>query len=439
MSVMSLPTIRLSIALICTALISTISPAAAQDQSPNDILEASRNAIQEIDGFSAQFRMKGEAGAMFKDTLPSMNGQLFFGTHDELGRVIHCIGEARDQQTKPSLGIDILIAPDRYLWTDMPTRTIHERPSAGTSRGLPTAIPLMLLKSMVQDDPFATDADNAETIDLLTQETINGTLCDVIHIKRTKPKGRTSRSGSDAYTDAKWYIGAEDKLPRKLEHITDAGLVKITLIFELSNLKVMSPTQDQLDVARPDGFTFKSTMPKPNTDQPTEPVIDDPIGEPIESILTPTERPAGPTTPRVKYAPAYSFTPENGSQITNTTQDGRITVLYFWGSWCIPCIETSPMVSKLAEELATEPVDIFALAIREADPDQTRDDFSAAGYRHTLVLDADSLVSSFKARVFPTLIIINRDGEIVFQRSITKDLAADDLVASAKEAIQEAI
>ena len=435
---MSAHTIPLSIALIITTLISVVSPAIAQDQSPYDILEASRNAIQEIDGFSAQFRMKGEAGAMFKDTLPSMNGQLFFGTHDEFGRVIHCIGEAREQQTKPSLGIDILIAGDRYLWTDIATRTIHERPASGTSRGLPTAIPLVLLKSIVQDDPYATDTNNADSIDLLTQETINSVLCDVIHIKRTKPKGRTSRSGSDAYTDARWYIGAKDKLPRKLEHITDAGLVKITLIFELSNLKVMSPTQDQLDVTRPNGFSFKSTMPKPKADQPVEPEIDDPTNEPIGELSTPSQRPT-PSAPRIKYAPAYSFTPENGSQITNTTQDGRITVLYFWGSWCIPCVETSPMVSTLSQDFATEPVDVFALAIREADVNQTSDDFSAAGYHHRLVLDADSLVSTFKARVLPTLIVINRDGEIVFQKSITKDLAADDLVGSAKDAIQEAI
>ena len=382
----------------------------AQDQSPNEILEASKSALQEIDGFSAQFRMKAKGAAMFKDTLPSMSGQLFFGSNEELGRVIHCIGEAREQQTKPSLPMDILIASDRNLWTDLPKRTIHERPTSSGSRGLPSPIPLVLLKSIVQDDPYATDADNAESIDLLTQETVGGVLCDVVHIKRTKPNGRTSRSGSDAYTDARWYIGADDKLPRKLEHITDAGLIKITLIFELSNLKVTSPPQDMLDVTRPNGFAFKSTMPEPTTDSPSEPTAD----KPTEQSFT-NQRDTAPIASRARYAPPYSFTSAHQSEINNTTQDQRVTVLYFWGSWCIPSDETSPMVSALSEEFAanSSPVDIFALAIREANPDQTSSDFTADNYNHILVLDADPLVSLFKARVFPTLVVINGDGEIV--------------------------
>lgn len=431
---MPLNAFRLSIALLCTTLIGAISPAAAQDQSPNDILEASRSALAEISGFSAQFKMGGEGGSMFKDTLPSMSGQLFFGTNEEFGRVLHGIGESRDQQTMPLLPIDILIASDRYLWTDIPSRIINERPVSSKARGLPSAFPLVLLKSIIQEDPFANDADNAETIDLLTQETVNGTLCDVIHIKRNKPKGRTSRSGSDAYTDARWYIGVQDKLPRKLEHITDAGLIKITLAFELAGLKVIEPTQDQLDVTRPDGFKLKSTMPVPNADPITQIEPNLPLTQPR---INPT--PSQPITNRPLRAPAYAFTTQVDSKVNNATQTDRVTVLYFWGSWCIPCTTASPLVSTMTEQFGSAAIDVFGIAIREADPSRTASGFSLKKYQHSLVLDGDALVSSFKVRVFPTIIVINQIGEIVFQQSISKEISAEKLIENATTAAENAI
>ncbi len=433
--------LRMTLAFLCPLLAWPGSLAHAQEQSANDILDASRIAIEELAGFSAQFRMKGEGGSLFADTLPSMGGQLFFGTHEEYGRVIHCIGEARDQQKSPSQAMDILIAQDRYLWTDTQAQTIYERPITGSNRGLPPAFPLVLINSIIADDPFAKDADNAEEIKLLAQETIADVLCDVIHIKRTKPNSRSRQSGADAYTDARWYIGVDDRLPRKVEHITDAGLVKITLLFELSNLKVIEPTQTQLDVTRPEGFAFKSTMPKPKPDQASDqPVTADADPEAAsEPLAQRADPPNAPAEPRVQYAPPFAFTPVTGSEINNTTQQGRITVLYFWGSWCVPCKAASPLVSELAQHFEAEPVDVFGLAIREADPDQTRADFAAQNNHHRLVLDADALTSSFKVRVFPTIVVIDTQGEIIFQKRITKELTSEELVASAKEAIVEAI
>lgn len=417
----------------------------ASAQEALDILDASRDALREVSGFSAQFRMKGEGGSMFASTMPSMSGQLFFGTHDEYGRVLHCIGESRDQQSMPSQAIDLLIASDRYLWTDMKAQTINERPNRKSStRGLLSAIPLVLIQSIVQDAPYANDADNAETIDLLAQETISGELCDVIHIKRTKPGSGSKRSGNDSYTDAKWYISTTDKLPRKIEHITDAGLVKITLLFELSNLKVITPTQSQLDITRPDGFAFKSTMPKP---RPVGTPDDSPSAQPDPSTFPdpsmrgrPINTPQTPSKPIVKQAPPYSFTPIGSSEINNTTQINRITVLYFWGSWCGPCEEANPLVSQLAESMsdteAPEPVDVFGLAARQANPEQVQTDFEASGYAHTLVLEADQQAQDFKVRVYPTIVIINATGEIIFEKGISKERSAQELVDLAKAAIE---
>jgi thiol-disulfide isomerase/thioredoxin len=431
--------------MICTLLLLLVTPANAQDQDPNAILDAAKAAIEELDGFSAQFKMRGEGGSMFADTMPSMNGQLFFGTHETYGRVIHIIGEIREQKSAPAKPLEILLASDRYIWADNDKRTINEYPSSGSTRGLPTAFNLTLLSSLTQGDPFDKDMNNAQTIDLLAQATINSVLCDVVHIKRAKPSSNRRQSSNDSYTDARWYIGVKDKLPRKVEHITDAGLIKITLVFELSNLKTAALTQTQLDIPRPDGYQFISKLPKPKPETPEEPT-------PAPGSQTNSAQPTGdpvstdPMTPRVRLAPSFSFTPEGSevdSAITNATQAGRITVLYFWGSWCVPCKATSPMVSELAPSLSTNGsrsmVDVFGLAVREADPARTRSNFESEGFTHALVLDADQIATDFGVRVFPSIVVINGEGEIVFQERISKETTAEALVDGAKKAIIEAM
>ncbi len=413
------------------------APAPAQDQSPNAVLGASRQALSEIAGFSAQFKMRGEGGSMFADTMPSMSGQMFFGVHSEHGRAIHIVGEAKDQKSSPSVPIDLLLTNDRFVWTDRAKQTITETANAPGIRGNPTALTLVLLSPILADDPYARDANNAQSIELGEQEPINGILCDRVVIKRAAQSKQSARSTSDAYTDVIWWIGAEDRLPRKVSQITDAGLVKITLSFELSNLKTMAPSDEELDVARPEGFTFTSKLPKPKADPEQDAGAAPADGDAINTPATPP--PDEPAAPRARLAPGYAFTPEGGSQVSNSTQEGRVTVLYFWGSWCLPCAQASPLVSALSTDYADRAVDVYGIAVREADPDQARAEFNINAFAHQLVMNAPDLASAFKVRVYPTIVVIDPHGEIVYQHGIARDLGADKLVQEARAAVQKAL
>ena len=428
-------------ARLCTLLL-TLSPIASvhaqiQDQGPNEILDAATSALAEISGFSANLTMRGEAGKLFQDALPSMTGEIFFGSHTDLGRVIHAVGESKEQQTASPADFDMLISSDRYLWTDTTAKVINERSNTDSSRGALSALSFTLIQAITQNEPFAKDANSAQAIDILEQQTIAGTLCDVIHIKRGEVTSSQRRSQSDSHTDVRWYIGTQDKLPRRVDHITDAGLVKITLIYELANLQIIEPTQGMLDINRPADFPLRSRMPKETPDEPAEPAYQ----PPNQQISQPSTQstPIVPASPRITNAPIYEMTTQAGAKISNTTQIDRITVLYFWGSWCIPCNEASPLVSELAQTFEGQPVDIFGLAIREADLDQTASDFLLTKYQHQLVPEGDALVSKFKVRVFPTIAVIDQAGVIVYQRSIDKVLTTTDLINATTAAIQTAL
>jgi thiol-disulfide isomerase/thioredoxin len=407
----------------------------ARAQSANDILDASRQALAEIDGFDAQFKLSGEGGTMLNPTMPSMSGKLFFGTHDELGRVIHIIGEGKDKQSGPSKALDMVIASDRYIWTDREEKTINIAPIG--SRGVPSALTLVLMDSILQADPYAKDANNADSITLGAQEEVNGFMCDQVVISR--PKTNTNpRNAGNKYDQAIWWISTQDKLPRKVAQITDAGFVKVTLTFELSNLGVSDPNQDQLDVNRPESFRVVSRMPQPAPEKTTdEPTQEDTQVTPPSTNRTIPSQPAEPRGPRLPSAPTFSFKSVDDQTIDNSSQNGRISVFYFCGSWCMPCNETSPLIDGLASELGSDTLDVVALSMREGDPGKVRRTFANNYPNVTLAINPGSVANDFRVRVYPTIVVIDAEGHIVHQQSIERDLSPEDLVKGAREAIDE--
>lgn len=419
--------------LVTVALMSTMTFA----QSAEEILEASKAAIAEIDGFQAQFRMKGEGGSMFAETMPSMSGQVFFGTHDEFGRVIHTIGESKDKQKDPSKPMDQLIAGDRFIWVDRQAKTINEAPRGSTVRGLPSSLNLVLISSIINDDPYAQDTDGAVSITLGAQEAVAGEMCDQIVIKRPEAKG--GRRGAQAYTDAIWWISTSDKLPRKVHQITDAGMVKITLSFEMSNLRIIEAKQDQLDVRRPDDFRFVSTMPKPRDETQDAPgtLTTEPVDRPAND--QPAQDDDRPSPPTVPTAPSFSFSTVSGDSVDNSTQRGRVTLLYFMGSWCVPCAQTTPLISAMRDEISDDAFDLYALSVREGNPQNAERTFVSAHPEVELSVNPDAISAEFKIRVYPTIVVIDRDGTIAFQRSIGKNYDAEQLVSEARDAVNDAL
>jgi thiol-disulfide isomerase/thioredoxin len=125
--------------------------------------------------------------------------------------------------------------------------------------------------------------------------------------------------------------------------------------------------------------------------------------------------------------------------VNNGTQNGRVTVLYFWGTWCIPCRAVSPKVSEIAARFADGAVDVFAPAIRERDAEGPRSYIADNDYKHRLVLGADALATSFKVRVYPTVIVIGPTGEIVYQAHPGPDRTADQMADQIAAAIEGAL
>ena len=61
---------------------------------------------------------------------------------------------------------------------------------------------------------------------------------------------------------------------------------------------------------------------------------------------------SGPSAQLGKPAPAFSLERLDGGRLALDDLRGRPVVLNFWASWCLPCREEAPLLTKLAADFA---------------------------------------------------------------------------------------
>lgn len=58
-----------------------------------------------------------------------------------------------------------------------------------------------------------------------------------------------------------------------------------------------------------------------------------------------------------------SYPRPDGTSAALSTARGRLTVVNFWASWCLPCVQEMPDLSRLHSELSSSGVRVVGLAI----------------------------------------------------------------------------
>jgi thiol-disulfide isomerase/thioredoxin len=70
-----------------------------------------------------------------------------------------------------------------------------------------------------------------------------------------------------------------------------------------------------------------------------------------------------PELARARMAPAFSITTIDGKQIAMDDLQGKVVLLDFWATWCVPCREALPHIQKVARKLQGEPLVILSVSL----------------------------------------------------------------------------
>jgi cytochrome c biogenesis protein CcmG/thiol:disulfide interchange protein DsbE len=94
----------------------------------------------------------------------------------------------------------------------------------------------------------------------------------------------------------------------------------------------------------------------------------------------------------------------------------KLTVLDFWATWCRPCINSIPQFVKLSEKYKEQGVSF--IGVNEDSPrnlSKVRPFALSLGITYPILLDTDQqLLSNFMIDGFPTLIILDKTGKVLF-------------------------
>ncbi|MFC6095315.1 redoxin domain-containing protein [Flavobacterium qiangtangense] len=134
-----------------------------------------------------------------------------------------------------------------------------------------------------------------------------------------------------------------------------------------------------------------------------------------------------------KIAPDFSAKSPEGKTISLKEAKGKVTIVDFWASWCVPCREENPNVVALYNEFHDKGLNIIGISL-----DNPKDD---AKWKAAIAQDKltwtqisnlqgwqDPIVKKYNVTAIPATFLLDASGKIV-----AKNLQGEELKAKVKE------
>jgi thiol-disulfide isomerase/thioredoxin len=137
---------------------------------------------------------------------------------------------------------------------------------------------------------------------------------------------------------------------------------------------------------------------------------------------------AAPPPPASRPAPldrAMDFEAERlggGGRLRLSELRGKIVIVDFWASWCVPCRDSFPYYGALRERVGADRLEVVAVSVdeeRAAAEEFLRD--LGAGFP-AVWDEGQRIVASWAAPVMPTAYLLDRDGVV---RLVHRGFGAD--------------
>ena len=151
--------------------------------------------------------------------------------------------------------------------------------------------------------------------------------------------------------------------------------------------------------------------------------------------LVPPESPSG-SLQFLSAAPELPIFDKAGKKTDLAKRKGKIFIVHFWATWCPPCVEEIPALSRFWDKYRTrEDVELYAVSV---DKDwKTIDDFMAKN-PSTIPLFHDpgaATAKRFGTTQYPETYIINDKGRVLFRVQGAVDWSDADVRARIEQLI----
>ena len=128
----------------------------------------------------------------------------------------------------------------------------------------------------------------------------------------------------------------------------------------------------------------------------------------------------------LKPAPDFTLVDQEGKTVTLSELRGKVVVLDFWATWCVPCRESFPAMQRAVDKFRDDP-NVEFLFIHTWEREKNASELAARflkdnGYTFRLLMDLkdskmreNKVVKSYGVTSIPTKIVIDPQGQIRFK------------------------
>ncbi len=132
-----------------------------------------------------------------------------------------------------------------------------------------------------------------------------------------------------------------------------------------------------------------------------------------ENLQSSIGAPPFPSNASVDYA--WSIKSLDGQDFKVADLRGKVVVLNFWATWCLPCVAEMPSLQRLYEKTKDDGV-VFACVSQE-DAETVSRFVKEKGYTVPVYTLSGNPPEVFKSEMVPTTFILAADGKIAFKHA----------------------
>lgn len=128
-------------------------------------------------------------------------------------------------------------------------------------------------------------------------------------------------------------------------------------------------------------------------------------------------------------APSFTVVTDDGQRLTRSEFGGRLLVLNFWATWCLPCVEELPSLNAFQKELASSGVVVLGVSV-DRNERAYRQFLRRAGVSFRTSRDPEAEISSrYGTYKYPETYVIDRNGKVVQKHIGPRDWMDPGLLA----------
>ena len=131
-------------------------------------------------------------------------------------------------------------------------------------------------------------------------------------------------------------------------------------------------------------------------------------------------------------APGFTLVTDDGRSVSESEFGGKVLVLNFWATWCVPCVEELPSLNQFQKELASSGVVVLGVSV-DRNEKAYRQFLKRAGVNFRTSRDPEANVSSrYGTFKYPETYVIDRNGKVVQKHIGPRDWMDPGLLAQIK-------